>query len=110
MLNSPSEDFWNGFLVGAVITAVILVVINWIYGLLMDYVRRMLAADKPQTVVHETDRTPQDVVDDAKRANRQFWMLLGAIYVLSVLVLELLRPGTLLDVVSLARRAIERFW
>ena len=102
MQNLLLDNFWGGFIVGTIVTTVILMIGNWIYyGLIKGYINRMQAADKLQTVVHKTEKTPRQVVDDASRAKRIYWVLLGSFYMVLLVLLEILRPGTLGDILSL---------
>jgi len=96
------DNFWGGFIVGAVVTAVILSIVNWIYyGIIKGYINRMQAADKPQTVIQKTEKTPREVVDDADRAKWLIRVLFVLFYGVLIVLLEFLRPGTLADVLSL---------
>jgi magnesium-transporting ATPase (P-type) len=96
------DNFWGGFIIGVVATTVILSIFNWIYsGIFKGYINRMQAADKPQTVIQKTEKTPRQVVEDADRAKRVYWILLGFSYLVLVVLLEILRPGKLGDILSL---------
>lgn len=95
------SDYWSGFLTGAVASVIVLVLVSSLLSILNGYIRKIQAANKPQTVTQETKKTPNQVVNEAKRAQRMLWIWLGILYLGFIALLEYFRPGTLNDVMTL---------
>lgn len=90
-----TPDFILGFLSGFVIAVLIIYVISMIYG----YWNRMQRPFKPQTITHRTEKTPREVIDDARSASYALFMTLAMVVLIIVVVAGLLFPD-LINVVS----------
>ena len=94
-------DFWSGFITGFVVAICIGLIFLSLWNIIQGYIDKIKAADKPQIVIHTTNRTPNDVVDAASRAQRNLILTIVVLWVVLVLVLEYFRPGTIEDVISM---------
>ena len=95
------SDYWSGFFSGTLITVFVMLGLNWFRLLIKGYIRDIQAADKPQTVSQNTTKTPNQVVDAAGSARVKLWVLYAFFCFLLFGLLEIVRPGTLRDVLTI---------
>lgn len=96
-----SSDFVSGFWAGFVVAFILILVVYSVWNLFRGYIKQIKAANKPQVVIHTTSKSPNEVVGEASSAKRKLWLLLFLLYLLLVVGLEIARPGTLRDLLTM---------
>jgi len=94
-------DFWSGFLFGCLASFALALILYSLWNILRGYIDKIQAANKPQIVVHVTNKTPNEVVKSASRAKRNLALILLFLWIIVVFGLEYMRPGAIVDVASL---------
>lgn len=70
----------------------IALVAGWFLNLYRSWIKTRDAYKKPQTIVHSTSKTPEEVGKEADAANFKILLLNGSIFIVGWLVIELFLP------------------
>ncbi len=97
-----SDGFMTGFGAGLFTGLVIALIFAFFWNMYQGWLRASGAANRPQTVIHPTNRTPAQIIEAAARARAKmviFWLLFIMVILIST---GIIFPGFMQFLLGLA--------